>query len=89
MDRLNYISSEKYFEGIIVDVNDCAITIDFKGRLGKLRIPKRMLISSYELEIGQEVGFMMSYPEVLGPEINEDYVNNIKKRNCQKKEEKS
>ena len=84
MDRLNYISSEQYFEGIIVDINDCAITIDFKGRLGEMKIPRRMVISNYKLEIGQEVGFIMSYPEVLGREVNEDYVNNIKKRNFKK-----
>ncbi|HLR35404.1 MAG TPA: CBO2463/CBO2479 domain-containing protein [Tissierellales bacterium] len=86
MDRLNYISSEQYFEGIIVDINDCAITIDFKGRLGEMKIPRRMVISNYKLEIGQEVGFIMSYPEVLSKEINEDYVNNIKKRNLEKED---
>ncbi|NLJ97778.1 MAG: hypothetical protein GX320_00690 [Tissierellia bacterium] len=82
MDRLNYISSEKYFEGIIVDVNDCAITIDFKGRLGELKVPRRMVISNYEIKIGQEVGFMMSYPEVLEPGIDIDYVDNIKRKSC-------
>lgn len=86
MDRLNYISSEQYFEGIIVDINDCAITIDFKGRLGEMKIPRRMVISNYKLEIGQEVGFIMSYPEVLAREVNEDYVNNIKKRNFKKED---
>lgn len=69
MEKLRYISSEKYFEGIIVDVNDCAITIDFKGRLGQLKVPRRMIISEHELEEGLEVGFLMSYPEVLGSDI--------------------
>lgn len=80
MDKLKYISSERYYEGIIVEINDCAIAIDFKGRMGKLYVPRRMVISDYELQLGQEVGFMMTYPEVLGPDIDEDYANNAKER---------
>lgn len=59
------LSCERYFQGIIVDFNDCAVEIDFKGRLGNLKVPKRMIISENDLKIGQEVGFMMSYPEVI------------------------
>ena len=73
MERLKYISSERMFEGVIAEVHDGAVTIDLKGRLGRLMIPNRMLISQTPPEIGQEVGFMMSYPEVLNPEPNEDY----------------
>ncbi len=62
------------------------MTIDLKGRLGQFKIPNRMLITDYELKIGQEVGFMLSYPEVLSPEPNQEYVENIreKKKNKQK-----
>lgn len=80
MDKLKYVSTERYYEGIIVEINDCAIAIDFKGRMGELYLPRRMVISDYELQIGQEVGFMMTYPEVLGPDIDEDYANNAKKQ---------
>lgn len=73
MDKLKYISSESYVEGIIVKVTDGGVTIDLKGRMGELKIPLRMLVTDYPLECGQEVGFMLSYPEVLGPEINENY----------------
>ncbi|WP_461205431.1 CBO2463/CBO2479 domain-containing protein [Clostridium sp. DL1XJH146] len=73
MDRLKYISSEKFFEGIVVDVNDCSVTMDLKGRMGQLKVPRRLVITEYELLVGQEVGFMMSYPEVLGPDVDEDY----------------
>ena len=65
INRLKYISTERMYEGILVEITDGAVTIDLKGRLGQLKIPRRMLISEDEVEIGQEVGFVMSYPEVL------------------------
>lgn len=83
MDRLKYISTERMYEGIIVQLSDGGVTIDLKGRLGQLKIPKRMLITDYALVLGQEVGFMMSYPEVLTEEPNEKYVD-ILKRNKNK-----
>jgi ribosomal protein S1 len=79
MNNLNYISTERYFEGIITEINDCAVAVDFKGRMGEMYIPRRMLISDYQLKVGQEVGFMMTYPEVLGSEVDEDYLANIKR----------
>ncbi|EGL37388.1 CBO2463/CBO2479 domain-containing protein [Oribacterium sp. oral taxon 108] len=68
-----------YMEGIIVEVHDGAVGIDLKGRLGFLKIPMRMLISDYEIKVGQEVGFNMSFIEQLGPAVNEKYVSNIQK----------
>lgn len=81
MDRLRYISSERMYEGILVEVHDGAVTIDLKGRLGQLKIPKRMLITEYELKVGQTVGFLMSYPEVIAPEPDEHYVRAIEETN--------
>lgn len=69
-----------YMEGIIVELNDGAVSIDLKGRLGHIRIPKRMLITDYELKVGQEVGFNMSFIEQLSPEPNKTYVNNLERR---------
>ena len=46
-----------YMEGVIVEVTDGAVGIDLKGRLGYLKIPMRMLITDYEIKVGQEVGF--------------------------------
>ncbi|MGX7029892.1 CBO2463/CBO2479 domain-containing protein [Vagococcus zengguangii] len=77
IEKLKYISTERMFEGIIVEFSDASVTIDIKGRLGQLKIPRRMLISEYDIKVGQEVGFMMSYPEVLEEEANEHYVNAI------------
>jgi hypothetical protein len=67
--------------GVIVEVYDGAVSIDLKGRLGFMKIPMRMLITDYPLKVGQEVGFRMSFIEVLSGEPNEKYVSNIDMRN--------
>ncbi|MCR1933912.1 CBO2463/CBO2479 domain-containing protein [Clostridium tepidum] len=64
-------------QGVIVDVSDGAVAIDFKGRLGYLKVPRRMIISDYELKVGQEIGLNMSFVEVLSEKINEKYVSNL------------
>ncbi len=79
MERLKYISTERMYEGVIVEITDGGVTIDLKGRLGQFKIPKRMLITDYELELGQEVGFVMSYPEVLAKEPNKKYLDVIER----------
>ena len=67
--------------GVIVEVHDGAVSIDLKGRLGFMKIPMRMLITDYPLKVGQEVGFRMSFIEVISEEPNEKYVSNIALRN--------
>lgn len=74
MEKLRYISSERYYEGIIIEVSDGGVVIDFKGRMGQIRLPKRMVISENELKEGQEVGFLLTYPEVIDENINENYI---------------
>lgn len=64
-------------EGVIVEVHDGCVAIDLKGRLGYLKIPMRMLITDYPLEVGQEVAWNMSFIEQLGPEANKKYVSNL------------
>ncbi|HBC97618.1 MAG TPA: hypothetical protein DC034_12590 [Clostridium sp.] len=68
-------------QGIIVQVEEGAVGIDLKGRLGYLKIPLRMLITDYPLKLGQEIGFKMSFPEVLSSQANEKYIRNIDKKN--------
>ncbi len=68
-----------YMEGIIVDFDDCSVSVDFKGRLGFLKVPKRMLITDYPIEVGLEVAMNMSFVEVLSDEVNEKYLSNIQK----------
>ena len=64
-------------EGVIVEVHDGSVAIDFKGRLGHLRIPKRMIISDYDLEVGQEVAWNMSFIEQESSIVNERYLETI------------
>lgn len=66
-----------YMEGVIVEIHDGCVGVDLKGRLGYLKIPMRMLITDYEIKIGQEVGWNMSFVEQLGPDINEKYISNL------------
>ena len=68
-------------QGVIVEIHDGCVALDLKGRLGYLKVPMRMLITDYQLKVGQEVGFKMSFLEVLSEEANEKYVSNIDIRN--------
>lgn len=79
MVKTKYSKSQIIMEGIIVDIKDGSVSMDFKGRLGFLSVPRRMLISDYELKLGQEVAFVMSFPEVVNDEPNEHYIGNMKK----------
>lgn len=65
-------------KGIITQVTDGAVSVDFKGRLGSMTVPMRMLISDYELKPGMEIGMIMSFPEVLSDSIDEKYIKNKK-----------
>lgn len=62
---LNYGDKIIYMEGIITCVHSGSVEIDLKGRLGHLTIPKRMIISEKELEVGQNVAWNMSFIEQL------------------------
>lgn len=85
IDKLKYSSTERVFEGVIVELDDASATIDIKGRLGRFRFPRRMIFCQEDLLIGQEVAFLMSYPEVLDPQPNEDYLDAIRNRNERQK----
>ncbi len=88
MRDLKYAANPGYFEGIIVRIEDGMVGIDMKGRLGHFTMPMRMLITDHELEIGLEVGFIMSYPEVLDREKNQKYLDNIERDKNRNKEVK-
>jgi len=53
------------YEGIITEVTGGSATIELNGRLGQLKLPLRMIINENPLEIGQNVRFFLSYPEVI------------------------
>lgn len=77
---MNYGDKIIKMEGVIVEVKDGCVAMDFKGRLGYLKVPMRMLITDYALKVGQEVAFNMSFPEVISEEVNEKYVSNLEIR---------
>lgn len=87
MNKLKYASTENYVEGVIVEVKDGLVAIDLKGRMGQWRVPVRMVITDYELKEGLEVGFLLSYPEVLGPQVNEKYAQNLEYKKQKKMED--
>lgn len=60
-----FIDKVNYYEGIITEVHDGMIAVDLRGRLGSIRVPKRMVISDYELEVGQIVALNMSFIEQI------------------------
>ena len=76
-----------YIEGVLVEIrDDGSAAIDLKGRLGYLEIPQWMLLHDHPLVVGQEFGWNMSFPEQLGPEVNEKYVSNIEKERRKQQE---
>lgn len=77
---LKYGDQVREMQGVIVEVTDGSVAIDFKGRLGYLKIPNRMIISDYPMKVGQEVGLYMTYVEVLSDKVNEKYISNIENR---------
>lgn len=77
---LKYGDQVREMQGVIVEVTDGSVAIDFKGRLGYLKVPNRMIISDYPMKVGQEVGLYMTYVEVLSDKVNEKYISNIEKR---------
>ena len=76
MTDLKYGDKIIRMEGVIVEVHDGSVAIDLKGRLGYLKVPMRMFISDYPIQVGQEVAWNMSFVEQLGPEVNDKYVSN-------------
>ena len=75
-----YIDKVNYYEGIITEVHDGSVALDIKGRLGSIRIPKRMIISDYELKVGQEVAFNMSFIEQISADVSEHYIKKSSKK---------
>ena len=77
MADLKYGDKIIKMEGVIVEVHDGCVAIDLKGRLGYLKVPMRMLITDYEIKVGQEVAWNMSFVEQMGPQVNEKYISNL------------
>ncbi len=86
MADLKYGDKIIRMEGVIVEVHDGCVAIDLKGRLGYLKVPMRMFISDYEIKVGQEVAWNMSFVEQLGPEVNSKYISNLETYTRRQKE---
>ncbi|MBM7622533.1 CBO2463/CBO2479 domain-containing protein [Sporohalobacter salinus] len=74
---MNYPNQTIKFKGIITEVTDGSVALDIDGRLGFIKVPKRMVISDKPLEIGQSVSLRMSYIEVKS-ENQEEHVQNLR-----------
>ncbi len=85
-ENLTYGNKLIYMEGIVVNIQDGAVELDLKGRLGTFKVPRRMIISDYELKLGQTAGFNMSYPEIVSEKPDQHYISNMKKLQKNKEE---
>lgn len=82
---MKYADKIFHMEGVIVEIHDGSVSIDMKERLGSLTIPKRMLFCDTQLQIGQRIGWSMSYPEQMDVEPVERYVRTIENSKANKK----
>lgn len=73
LEDLKHADKLLYMEGIVTRVTDGGIEFDFKGRLGAMKVPMRMIISDYPIKVGQTVGFKMSFPEIESDAVDETY----------------
>lgn len=70
-----------YMEGVVTNIEDCAISMDIKDDQGYIKTPMRMLLSDVPFELGQSVGWNMTKIVQLGPDADDKYVSNIMNRN--------
>lgn len=54
----------RLIKGKIIDINDMGAKIEFYGKMGRLNVPIRMLISDKKVEKGDEVELFLSYINV-------------------------
>ena len=60
----NYQDNFIDVEGIVVKAKEGLVEIAIQKRLRNFTVPKRMIISEHEIEVGQTVKFKMTFPEV-------------------------
>ena len=61
---MKYADGLMYMEGVIVGLDGGSVSINFKGRLGFMRLPLRMVIAEKPLKISQVAAFKMSCLEI-------------------------
>lgn len=72
--------TEKYYEGVIIELGKGTVLIDLDGEKGQIRLAENMLISQDKLREGQVVGFLMTCPEVIFDKVDDGYVRNARKK---------
>ncbi len=65
---MQYELNPVLMKGKIVSVNDTAIKVDIKGRLGVITVPRRWVFTEKQLEPGLKVEFYFSYMQVTEEE---------------------
>lgn len=53
-EGLKYGDKIIYMEGVVVEVDDCSISVDLKGRLGFFKAPGADVYCDTEPKVGQE-----------------------------------
>lgn len=66
-DMVQYELNPILMEGKVVSVNDTAVKVDVRGRLGVITVPKRWVLTDFPLQPGLRVEFYFSYMQVTGP----------------------
>ena len=72
-DNLNFGTKVNYYEGVIVGIEDGIISVDVLGRLGFFEIPESSVIAEAPLQVGQMLGWKMSFFEQLRADAAADY----------------
>jgi hypothetical protein len=62
---MNIELTPKMARGEITEINDAAIRVEIKGRMGVITVPLRWVFAEKPLELGQEVEFYFSYMNVI------------------------
>lgn len=62
---MEYIINPIKMGGLVKEVTDDQIKVHLHGRLGVITVPKRVVISSEELEPGHEMEFYFSYIQIV------------------------
>lgn len=62
---LDYIINPIRMGGLVKEVDDKNIKVHLHGRLGVITVPKRLVITSEELEPGHEMEFYFSYIQIV------------------------
>jgi hypothetical protein len=81
MTEIDYQINPALMGGVVKEISeDGIVKINLNGRLGVIKVPKRMIIDDIEVEPGHELQFFFSYIQVVehpyeydSSDVNPDY----------------